>query len=456
MTRWVGLRGTVQRAAVRGRALVLATRRVSLRRFMVLLAFPLIAAFGAMVGSATAAPASIRISCGAVGQEFEMCKTAAETWAAQSGNKVQVVATPSDSSQRLAIYRQILDSHSDKIDVFQLDVVWPGMLAPHLLDLKPYAQGAEAAHFPSIIANNTAAGRLVAMPWFMDVGLLYYRKDLLARYRRSVPSTWDELAATARLVMDAERSDGNERMWGYVWQGRADEGLTCDALEWFASHGAGAIVDAGGRVTVNDSRSVKALEQAAGWVGGITPRAVLNYGEEEARGVFGAGNALFMRNWPYAWALLQADASAVRGKVGIAVLPRGGADGRHAATLGGQQLAVSLYTKNPAAAASLVMYMTSAAVQKDRAIRGSFNPTLTALYKDAEILAANPHLSTLVDVFGDAAVRPTAVTAAHYGEVSQAYWQAVHAVLAGRVAAAPALADLEARLQRMAPGGQWR
>jgi len=409
----------------------------------------------ALCWAAAAQATLLRISCGSVGQELEMCKQSAETWAARTGNEVQVVAPPSDSNDRLALYQLILGSQSDKVDVYQIDVVWPGILANQLLDLKPFTHGVEGQHFAGIVGNNSVGGRLVAMPWFTDAGLLFYRKDLLAKYGQKLPTTWDELAAVARRVQEAERLSGNDRMWGYVWQGRAYEGLTCDALEWFASSGAGTIVDAGGKVSVNNPRARGALERARSWIGGISPAAVLNFGEEESRGVFQAGNAVFMRNWPYAWSLTQAGQSLVQGKVGVAVLPRDGADDRSAATLGGQQLAVSRYSRHPALAADFVMYMTSAAVQKQRAVKGSFYPTVAALYHDKEVLAANPFMGELYGVLASAVLRPTSVTGARYNEVSQAIWNNVHAVIAGRWSAAAGLARLEEDLDRLGRGGKW-
>lgn len=402
--------------------------------------------------SAASQAATLKISCGAVGQELELCKQAVAQWSKKTGNEVQVVATPNDSNERLALYQQILGSGSDKIDVFQIDVVWPGILANHLADLKPLAAGVEKQHFAGIVSNNTVAGRLVAMPWFTDAGLLYYRKDLLAKYRLPVPDTWEALAAAARKIQDAERAAGNDKMWGYVWQGRAYEGLSCDALEWVVSYKGGTILDAAtGKPTINNPQAVKALTTAAGWVGTITPKAVLNYGEEEARGVFQAGNAVFMRNWPYAWSLTQKTDSAVKDKVGVVALPKGGADGRRAATLGGWQLAVSRYTKNQKLAADLVLYLTSSEVQKQRALNGSYNPTISALYRDPDILKANPFFGELYNTFTSAVGRPSSVSRNRYNQVSNQFWNATHDVLAGKSDAASALARLDATLKRIAP-----
>lgn len=419
------------------------------------LAAVLAAGLGAALAPTAAFAESIKISCGAVGQELALCKRAAEQWARKTGHTVQVVATPNDASERLALFQQVLAAGSDKIDVFQVDVVWPGLLANHLLDLKPFTKGAEQAHLGAFVANNTVRGRLVAMPWFANAGLLFYRKDLLDKHGLKVPETWAELGATARRIMDAERAAGQDRLWGYVWQGRAYEGLSCNALEWLVSHGAGTVVGSDGRVTVRNAQAAAALKTAAGWVGTISPTAVLNYAEEEARGVFQAGNAVFMRNWPYAWAPAQAAESAIRGKVGVAVLPRGGAGGRAAATLGGESLAVSKYSRHPALAADLVLYMTSADVQKERALAGAYNPSIPALYRDADIARVNPFMAELADVFTNAVARPTAATGARYNQVSNQFWNAAHEVLSGRTPADEALARLDATLQRISRGGRW-
>ncbi|GGP25032.1 ABC transporter substrate-binding protein [Silvimonas amylolytica] len=408
-------------------------------------------AMATLLAAGGANAALLRIACGSTGGELELCKQSVAEWAKKTGNEVQVVTPPNDSNERLALYQQILGSGSDKIDVLQIDVVWPGLLASHLVDLKPYTKGVEKEYFPSMIANNTVGGKLLALPWFTDAGLLYYRKDLLEKYKLQPPTTWDEMAADAKKVQDGERAAGNDKMWGYVWQGRAYEGLTCDAVEWLASYNGGSIIEPNGKVSINNPQAIKAIDGAAKWVGTISPKAVLNYGEEEARGVFQSGNAVFMRNWPYAWALAQKDESPVKGKVGIMALPKGGANGRNAAALGGWQLAVSKYSKNAKLAADLAVYLTSAEVQKMRAVSGAYNPTMPALYKDADVLKANPFMGDLLSTFTSAVARPSSVTASKYNQVSNQFWNATHDVLSGNATATDALGRLDASLKRMGP-----
>ena len=409
--------------------------------------------FAGMLANGSVGAATVTISCGAVGIELTLCQEGAEAWAEQSGHEVRVVSTPNSSSERLALYQQLLAAQASDIDVFQIDVIWPGLLADHLHDLKPHIAGDAADHYPAMIANNTVDGRLVALPWFASVGVLYYRQDLLQKYAEAPPASWDELTAVATRVQAAERAAGQARLWGYVWQGRAYEGLTCNALEWVASEGGGTIVADDGRATVDNPAAVQAVARAAEWIDNISPPGVLNYAEEEARGVFQSGDAVFMRNWPYAWSLAQGTDSPVRGKVGVAPLP-GDSSGRSVSTLGGWQLAVSKYSRHPAIAAELVRYLTSAEEQRRRAIRGSLNPTIPALYQDPEILDTAPFFADLEGIMRTAVARPSAVTGGKYNQVSHAFWSAVHQVLSGRHTAAESLTALQRRLDRLSRGGK--
>ena len=371
------------------------------------------------------------------------------TKAKKTGNTVKLFTPPQSTTDILALFRQMFAAKSSDLDVINVDVVWPGMIKDHLLDLKPYSKGVEKEHFPSIVANNTADGRLIAMPWFTDAGLLYYRKDLLEKHGEKAPTTWEELAATAKKIQDAERKAGNADMQGFVFQAKAYEGLTCGAVEWLWSYGGGNIVDDKGNITVNNPKAAKALNTAASWIGTIAPTGVLNYGEEDARGVFQSGNAVFMRNWPYAWSLGNGKDSKIAGKIGVSALPKGGADGKNAATLGGWQLAVSKYSKHPKEAADLVMYMTSKEIQKERAIKGSYNPTIPALYQDKDVLAAAPFFGDLYNVFTSAVPRPATATGLKYNEVSAAFWNATHDVLSGKEKAETSLGKLEGKLKQI-------
>ena len=255
-------------------------------------------------------------------------------------------------------------------------MIWAPQLASQLVDLTAATKDVVAKHFPSIIQSQTVDGKLVALPIFTDAPALYYRKDLLDKYGAKVPTTWKEMADTAKLVMDKERAAGSKDMWGFVFQGNAYEGLTCDALEWVMSNGGGQIIEPDGTVSINNRQAAAALDMVKGWIGTISPPGVLAYQEEESRGVWQTGNAVFMRNWPYAYALGNSADAPIKGKFDVAPLPAGTGEGaRPVATLGGWNLAVSKYSKHADAAIDLVKFVASPEMQKYRTLRTSNLPT---------------------------------------------------------------------------------
>ncbi len=409
----------------------------------------------ALLMPAAARAASLTISCGSVGQELKICQDQTARWAKDTGNTVRVIGAPQSATERLALYQQYLAAGSTDIDVYVIDVIWPGVLASHLADLSGKVDPATiAANFPSIIANNTVGGKLLALPYFTDAGLLYYRKDLLETYGVRPPKTWEELQAGAKKIQDAERAAGRADMQGFVFQGKSYEGLAVNALEWVASSQGGTIVDTDGKVTIDNPNAAKALDRAASWVGTITPKGVLNYAEEESRGVFQSGNAVFMRNWPYAWSLSQSADSPVRGKVGVSALPAG-EGGASAAVLGGWQMAVSKYSKSADAAVELVKFMCAEPQQKERAIQYSQNPTIEKLYKDPEVLKAVPFYGDLFDVFTHTVARPSRVAGTRYAQLAAAFTATTHDILASGGGGAAKLAILKQTLDRLSRNGRW-
>ena len=395
--------------------------------------------------------AVVVLSTGSVGIEVELAeRAAAEFMAACPNITVEVRPLPESATDILGFFLQQFEAQSSEIDVFQFDVIWPAILAPHLIDLSEYiSEEALAEYFPAIVANNTVDGALVGIPYFNDAPMLYYRTDLLEKYGVEVPTTWEELAVAAQIIQDGERAEGNQDFYGFVWQGNAYEGLTCDALEWIYTASGSTIIDSEGNVTVNNEANAAALELAASWVGTISPEGVTSYQEEDARATWQAGNAAFMRNWPYAYSLgNDPENSAVAGLFDVALLPTGEA-GTLAATQGGWQLGVSRYAENPDAAAAVALYFTSAHVQAYRAVE-SYLPTIESLYEDEDVLAAQPHFADLYPILQNTVTRPSTVSGARYNEVSTAFFSAVHSVLTGQQDAFTALElreiDLEASM----------
>ena len=367
----------------------------------------------------------------------------------QTGITIDVQSGPESATDRLALYLQFFGAGSGDIDLMQIDVIWPGILAEHLVDLRPYLTDEQyAAFFERIALNNTVDGALVGLPWFTDAGLLYYRTDLLEKYGLSAPpATWAELDEMATAIQEGERTE-NPDFWGYVWQGSAYEGLTCDALEWQFSWNGGSIVEPDGTISINNEKAAAAFDMAASWVNRISPPGVVSYMEEDARGVWQGGNAAFMRNWPYAYSLGNAEDSVIKDKIAVVPLPKGGEDGQNADTLGGWQMAVSKYSDDVDAAAEVAVCITSYEAQKLRATLGSSLPTIGDLYADEEVLAANPFFEQLFDVFnGGAVARPSTVTGEDYNQVSTIYFTEVNKVLTGQQTGQQAVESIESQLQ---------
>ena len=329
-----------------------------------------------------------------------------EEFTRQTGIPAQIMAAPEGAVEQLSVWRGLLDSRAEAPDVYAIDIIWPSVLADSLIDLKPYVPEEDiAVHFPELIANYTVNGKLVALPHNLNEGLLFYRIDLLAKYGyHAPPKTWEELETMAKRIQAGERANGNKDFWGFVWEGAPSEALTCNALEWQGSEGGGTILDEHGKVKVNNPDVIRSWTMAARWVGSISPPGVTAYREWDAFNMWQEGKAAFMRNWTNAYVAAHAENSPTRGLFDVTPLPRGRAS--IAATLGGNGYGVSRYSRHPREAAMLVRFLASPEEQARRCRKVAEPPTIPALYKDAEVLAANPYVSRVLQARGGAVLRP--------------------------------------------------
>ena len=362
-----------------------------------------------------------------------------------TGIKVKVVPHPAASDASYSQLARAFSTHSSSIDVAMIDVVWPGAFAPFLVDLKPKLGAQSKIHAQGIVQSDTIDGKLVAMPWFGDFGMLYYRTDLLKKYGYSKPpTTWDQLFAMAKKIEDGEKAS-NPNFSGFVFQGNAYEGLTCDALEWIASSGGGDFIN-NGKATINNPKAAKILDLFRSQIGVTTPRGVTTYQEGETHTAFIDGDAAFMRNWPYAYSLAQAKGSKVAGKFAVAPLPHG-PGGQSVATVGGWQLAVSKYSKHQDAAIEFVRYMTSKAVEKFDTITNSNVPTIPSLANDPQVKKAAPYLNPATANV-PRATRPSTALGVKYNEGSKDIYQAISRILNG-ASASSVLPGLQSQLQAL-------
>ena len=372
-----------------------------------------------------------------------------EQFTRETGIIVKALPHPESAQDQLKLWQRLLKSSSSGADVYGIDVVWPGILNDDLIDLKPYFSDEIPQFFPTVLSSFTVQGKLVAIPEGSDIGLLFYRTDLLQRYGyRGPPESWDELEKMAARIQAGERARGNKKFWGFVWPGIATEALTCTALEWQASQGGGRIIEDDGTISVNNRKAIEAWQRAARWVGAISPPGVVAYNEFDASNVWFMGEAAFFRNWPPAYNDAEISGSVIAHKVGVALLPRG-EDG-HLGTLGGVGLAVSRHSDHQKEAIELVRFLTRPDMAAKRARLLSDPPSLPAVYGIPEVQGPNPHFPVVSRALLTGIVlRPSDVTGKNYNEVSEAYSRAVHAVLTHQRSAPEAAAALEKELVRI-------
>jgi multiple sugar transport system substrate-binding protein len=293
---------------------------------------------------------------------------------------VRLRVTPDAADERRQLYVHWLTARAADPDVLQLDVIWTPEFAAAgwILALDPF-QPDITGYFPAAIAANRWQEHLYALPWFVDVGMLYWRTDLM-------PAAPTDFEALTRVAIGA-RSRGVRD--GFVWQGARYEGLVTVFLEHLGGFG-GAIIDEAGAVTVDSAAAVAALTfmRDAVWATGIAPATVLTWQEEQVRFAFQNGQAALMRNWPYAHRLLQDErASRVAGRFGVAPMPAA-AGGSPTAALGGSHLAINAHSDRPEAAYALIEYLTAPEQMLERARVAGYLPARPSLYDTAELSEA--------------------------------------------------------------------
>lgn len=362
----------------------------------------------------------------------------------ESGIDIELLRQPSDSDLQRQSLVTALQARLPSPDVFLMDVAWVEQFAASGW-LEPLDDGAgqldPSVFFPQVVQQaDKVDGRLIALPVYVDGGILYYRKDLLDQLHLSVPQTWQELVA-ASLAAQEHFRPGNESFYGFVWQGAQYEGLTCNWLEFAASGGGGFGED----LNVDSPANIEATQFMHDLIhryGVSPPSTYTEMREEQARAWFQDGNALFERNWPYAWALHQGPTSAVAGKVGVAALPHfPGYDSVSA--MGGWHIGISRSCDNKDAARRLVAFVLSYATQKRLALRLGWYPGRADVYDDAELASALPHLRQLAGIYRNLRARPRL---AYYTLISNVMQRSVNRVLGGRQDASAALSQAQKQI----------
>ena len=383
--------------------------------------------------------------------EFPRAEREFREFTTQTGISIQRPPVPEslfsslDPVPQLELLRRVLREGGPSPDVLGIDVIWPAILADDLINLRPDFATEVSSQDPQLVSSYTVHGKVVALPYHTEVGVLAYRTDLLREYGYShPPQTWDELESMGARIQAGERAKGKKDFWGYVWQGAATEGLTCNALEWQVAEGGGRIIEDDETISVNNPATIRAWQRAARWIGKISPPAVVAYRETDSLHVWDSGNAAFRRSWEWGYRLTHPNESPVRDRTGYTSMP-GGRGGR-VGTLGGFGLAVSRSSAHPREAVALIRFLIAGELRSKADPSHAESAAEPQLYDLPQILQAYARSTQLGQQSSRLLIRPSNVTGHAYEDVSRAYSQAVHSVLTSERSAPMAAAALEKQL----------
>ena len=326
------------------------------------------------------------------------------------------------------------------------DVVWSAEFAAKgwIIPLTGQYALDTAALLPATVKAASYNGKLVAAPYASDGGMLYYRTDLTPK----APTTWDELISSCAGKTTSGTITGPKPAC-YAGQFFKYEGLTVNAAEAINAAGGNIVGPDGKTATVESAQSTKGLDFLVnGFKQGYIPKEALGFKETESLNAFAAGQLMYMRNWPYAVAVLNAKGSKVIGKFGIAPLP--GPDGHGASSLGGHSSAISSYSKYKATALDFLKFTESDVIQRSNLNVGTLAPVTTALYSDPELVKKFTYLPTLLKSIETAVPRPITP---FYPGVTEAIETNAYAALQGQVTTQAALASMQQAIKSATAGG---
>lgn len=359
--------------------------------------------------------------------------------------KLEVGGASSDLHQKYL--NMVLTARDNTLDVFLIDVIRPAQFAgaqwaePLDAYLGDEREAVMSRFLPAYREADTVNGKIYALPALADSLFLYYRKDLLQKYGLPVPTTWPELAATAKKIMQAEN---NPQLQGLSFQGKAVEGAVCTFLLPYWSQGGEIISD--GKMAFDRRKAEAGLNMWQGMVrDGIAKANVSEVSTDDTRKEFQAGRVIFAVSWGYAWNHFESGIDTkVANKVAVVKLPAM-PGGKSVSCMGGWNWAVSAFSKNKLAAVKLVRWLSSPEVSKQLAIKGSFHPVYPALYTDADVVAAVPWFADALPVVESARARPVS---AAYKMISDALRINTNTVMAGVKTPNEALSEIELRIGR--------
>jgi multiple sugar transport system substrate-binding protein len=359
---------------------------------------------------------------------------------------------PSDTGQYFDQLRTEFQAGGGDTDVIGGDVIWPAQFAANgwISDLSDRFTDTDA-FLPGPMQGMTYDGKVWGVPWYTDAGLLYYRQDLLEEVGFSEPpQTWEELQEMAlKTAQDTGTKDG------FVFQGAEYEGGVCNGCEYIWTHG-GNVLDPEdpSKVVVDSPESAAGLQTWHDMIAdGVSPQAVLQYKEDESHAAFLRGESVFLRNWPYVYALVgnPEETELEPEQVGVTQIPVAQGN-RSFSTLGGWNFLINAASDVQDEAWEFIKWMTAPEQLKTNALEGSRLPPRQALYEDEEILDKVPVARLGKEaIIENSTPRPVSP---YYSDMSLELAKQYNAALAGDVSPEQAVNTLQSQLQQIVEEGQ--
>ncbi|HEX8855339.1 MAG TPA: ABC transporter substrate-binding protein [Thermoleophilaceae bacterium] len=324
--------------------------------------------------------------------------------------KVKLTELPTAADEQRNQLIQRLRAKSPECDVLGMDVIWTGEFAGQnwLLNVTPAINARKNEFIPSTINTAKIGDKYWAVPFNTNAGFIYYDKSKV----KTPPSTWQQTFSMAK-------SDG-----GFAFQGAQYEGLTVNFLEMLYAAGGTVLNSDGSKSTVDSPQAEQVLTQMQNNIkDGAAPKANLTYMEEESKRAWLTDKDVLLRNWPYVYA----QAVAAKKNFGVTPLPKwqGGAS---ASVIGGYNLGISAYSKNPGGALEFINFATAPAAQKKFFIKSSLPAVLTSVYTDPEVKKKVPFAAELLKGVQQGKARPVSPV---YPQISEAIFKNVYSALQG-------------------------
>ncbi|KOP27396.1 ABC transporter substrate-binding protein [Hapalosiphon sp. MRB220] len=338
------------------------------------------------------------------------------------GIRINIIEGPNATNLLEDLYTSAFILGDSPYDLINMDVIWTPKFAAAgwLLDLTDKVTQSQLTAFsPKDVEGGRYKGRLYRIPMRSDVGMLYYREDLLKQAGFNPPETFTDLIKISQTLKQQD-----EINWGYLWQGRQYEGLAAMFVEVLEGFGGFWVNPNTLEVGLDRPETLKAIAFLKETIQtGISPPGVTTYQEEETRRIFQSGQAAFLRSWPYVWPLANAKDSPIKGK--IAIKPMVSASGESSgACLGGWGLGISKTTKHPKEAWKAIQYFTSEEAQRRFVLKAGFVPSRRSLFTDPQIVATYPYYPQLLEVVEKAVLRPPIAQYAQTSDILQRYLSA--------------------------------